>query len=72
VVFKKLLRWPVEEENNKYQNFACFYKKILTNLKLVPKAASEFFSGLPYPFYSNRRVSECSNKLFEKGYWKDF
>jgi hypothetical protein len=26
VVFKKLLRWPVEEENNKYQDFACFYE----------------------------------------------
>jgi hypothetical protein len=22
--------------------------------------------------YSNRRVSECRNKLFEEGYWKEF
>jgi hypothetical protein len=23
-------------------------------------------------FYNQRRVSECRNKLFEDGYWKDF
>jgi hypothetical protein len=23
-------------------------------------------------FYRNRQVSECHNKLFEEGYWKDF
>jgi hypothetical protein len=45
VVFK-LFGWPVEE-NIKYNDLACFYKKKHLRIpKLVPKAASEFFSGL--------------------------
>jgi hypothetical protein len=29
-------------------------------------------AGFRSKFHSNRRVSECHNKLFEEGYWKDF
>jgi hypothetical protein len=29
-------------------------------------------AGFKSKFYSNRRVSEYSNKLFEEGCWKDF
>ncbi len=29
-------------------------------------------AGFRSKFHSNRLVSECRNKLFEEGYWKDF
>jgi hypothetical protein len=29
-------------------------------------------AGFRSKFHRNRRVSECRNKLFEEGYWKDF
>jgi hypothetical protein len=29
-------------------------------------------AGFRSKFYSNKRVSECDNRLIEEGYWKDF